>query len=178
MQYNDPKKLCVIRILDKPLRKMRNLLLSFLLISLLYGCIDCGPQEELVAGINIYGDSLKLINVHALGATDQHLFLPLNQLNNNPSGYFDFPISLHADSTTYIFEFENRIDTLTLFYKRVFYYRKGCGFVVDAEIPDNYKSYNSTFKKVNVQYTSYIYEGRVTLFNGGGKGGINVGIQL
>jgi hypothetical protein len=49
-------------------------------------------------------------------------------------GHYFLPLSLHADSVTYVFESPNRSDTLTLFYTRKFYFEsRRCGYVVQIE---------------------------------------------
>ena len=160
---------------------MKKLLPLLFIILVLYGCIDCGPQQELTVEVsfNRIKDSLHLKHVYALGALDQQLFNRQTEDFNN-SQYIPtltFPISLLADSTTYVFEFENRTDTLTLFYQRDFYYKKNCGFVVDTKRPARLEDSKSTFSQVNVFYDSYLME-RITLTGGIGGGGINVNITL
>ena len=44
------------------------------------------------------------------------------------------PLSLHADSVTYLFDSENRTDTLTILYtRRVFFESERCGLVTEFE---------------------------------------------
>ena len=158
---------------------MKKLLPLLFIILVLYGCIDCGPQQELTARVNFSGvkDSIHLNQVYALGALDQQSFKKQTEDFNQLHSQLQFPISLLADSTTYVLEFDNRTDTLTLFYQRDFYYKKNCGFVVDTKRPARLEDSKSTFSQVNVFYDSYLME-RITLTGGIGGGGINVNITL
>lgn len=160
---------------------MKNLLPLLLLILILYGCIDCGPQKELTVSINFNQgkDSLHLNKVEAIGALDQQIFqkqvVDFNTANPFPD--LTLPISLNADSTTYIFEFDNRMDTLTLFYQRDFHYKNNCGFVTDTKRPASRYESKSTFKEVYVYYESYIkYD--ITFLSSLGGGGISLRITL
>jgi hypothetical protein len=160
---------------------MKNPLPLLLLILILYGCIDCGPQKELTVGINFNRgkDSLHLKKIEAIGALDQQIFekqvVDFNTSQSFPD--LSLPISLNADSTTYIFEFDNRVDTLTLFYQRDFHYKNNCGFVTDTKRPASPYESKSTFQQVHVSYESYI-KYKVTLTSSLGGGGINVGVTL
>lgn len=161
---------------------MRNLLPLFLIFFGSYGCSDCGPQKELSASIYINKGKehvIPLTKVYALGALDQQIFQKqVEDFNTgNPFPSFNFPISLHADSTTYVFEFEIRTDTLTLFYKRDFYYKKNCGFVTDTQSPGTWRTSKSTFSEVNVSYQSYLTRD-ITLTGSKGGEGISVNISL
>jgi hypothetical protein len=67
-----------------------------------------------------------------------------------------FPLNLNSDSTTYIFTRPNRIDTLTVYYKkRIYNASNTCGYVLDLEAPTSGKTYSTTFKKIEVEYYSY-----------------------
>ena len=163
---------------------MKIILLLFLSALLLSSCIDCGPQRELTIQLSIEADAdtFLLKKVTAPGAIDLSIFDKQVNSYDSQSYYarlrdFNFPISLNADSTTYIFEFENRTDTLTLFYTRDFSYKNGCGFVVDAERPASLTETKSTFKDVYVEYDSYIEDGNVSWLGSGG-GGIYVRASL
>lgn len=153
---------------------MKNTLLLLIIICpFLNSCRDCGPQAEPEISIffsSFGSESLTLNKIHALNAQNQDVFQEQNNQSNIGSHSFFFPISLHADSTTYIFEFENRIDTLTIFYKREFYHKHNCGFVVDALEPVNSVTNKSTFSEVDVSYTPYVGYGKSpssTHYNGG-----------
>lgn len=125
---------------------------------LLLGCVFCGPQEELTVVIrstNTLLDSAKVDSVFALNALDS-----IGQLvSKNITGMHSFPISLRADSTTYVYKYEGSkktADTLTIFYEREFRYKGDCGFVVNANKPRDGRTHRSTFKKVEVRYGTYI----------------------
>lgn len=148
----------------------------------MYGCFDCGPQRELTASLYInkgQKPAIPLRRVYALGALDQQIFQKqVEDFNTgNPFPDFTFPISLNADSTTYVFEFETRTDTLTLFYKRDFYYKDKCGFVTDTQSPGTWRNNKSTFSEVNVIYQSYLRRD-ITLMGSNGGEGISVNISL
>lgn len=73
----------------------------------------------------------------------------------NTFGSF-FPLNLNSDSTTYIFTRSNRIDTLTVYYKkRIYNASNTCGYVLDLEAPASGKTYTTTFKRIEVEYRSY-----------------------
>lgn len=164
---------------------MKIIILLFFLALLLSGCIDCGPQKELTIRllINAYPDTFLLKKVTAPGAIDLSIFDAQVKSNASQSYYnqsrdFTVPISLNADSTTYIFEFENRTDTLTLFYSRDFYYKDGCGFVVDAKYPNTPFETKSTFKYVHVDYQSYILDEKIRPFGTSEGPGISIEVSL
>ncbi|MEO6684763.1 MAG: hypothetical protein ABIN24_02320 [Dyadobacter sp.] len=159
---------------------MKFILLILLSAFLLSGCIDCGPQAELSVRLSIssYPDTFQLKKVTAPGALDLSVFQQKNGEYNSTSGSFTFPISLNADSTTYIFEFKNRTDTLTLFYSRDFHYKDGCGFVVDAKRPSSIYETKSTFKNVYVDYQSYILDEKIGLFGPSEGSGISIEASL
>lgn len=67
-----------------------------------------------------------------------------------------FPLNLNSDSTTYIFTRPNRIDTLTVYYKKHIYNASNtCGYILDLEAPASGKTYTTTFKRIEVEYRSY-----------------------
>ncbi|GLU50688.1 hypothetical protein [Dyadobacter frigoris] len=161
---------------------MKIIMHIFFFTLLLSGCIDCGPQKELTIRLSIDADTFLLKKVTAPGAIDLSIFD--EQVKNYTShSYsqlkdFTFPISLNADSTTYIFEFENRTDTLTLFYARDFSYKNGCGFVVDAKYPNSSFETKSTFKYVHVDYQSYILDEKIRPFGTSEGPGISIEASL
>jgi hypothetical protein len=139
---------------------MKPLLLILLLSPLLHSCKDCGPQQELDARVSISGQPSRLNKAQAIGALSQDIFNNLADKELRTTHTFDVPISLHTDSTTYIFEFENRTDTLTIYYKRKFYHKDGCGFVVDLVESAGDRTYQSTFSKVDVSFQPYVLSER------------------
>ncbi len=163
---------------------MKIIIHLFLSALLLSGCIDCGPQKELTIRLSIgaYPDTFLLKKVTAPGAIDLNIFD--QQIKNytshsySQSRDYTFPISLNADSTTYIFEFETRTDTLTLFYARDFHYKNGCGFVVDAKRPNSQFETKSTFKDVYVDYQSYILDEKISFLGPSEGSGISVQVSL
>ncbi|MCF2446154.1 hypothetical protein L0657_19510 [Dyadobacter sp. CY345] len=160
---------------------MKKLLPLLFIILVLYGCTDCGPQQELSVRIRFdrTKDSLYLNQIQAIGALDQKVFKEQTEYFNKYQefSFTGLPISLLADSTTYVFNFNNRTDTLTLFYQRDFYYKENCGFVVDTKRPAKLQETISTFSQVRAEYESYIME-EVTLKGGIGGQGISLNITL
>ncbi len=160
---------------------MKKLLPLLFIILVLYGCTDCGPQQELSVSIRFdrTKDSLYLNQIHAIGALDQKSFKEQTEYFNKYQefSFAGLPISLLADSTTYVFEFNNRTDTLTLFYQRDFYYKENCGFVVDTKRPTRPEESKSTFSAVEVFYDSYLKK-NITLTSADGGGGISLNITL
>lgn len=149
---------------------MKNTLLFLFLLVILASCEHCGPQKELSLRIYLHGDTLKLDSISALNALNQTTFREQVKLQSPGSRQFDLPMSLLADSTTYIFAFKSRTDTLTVFYKRDFSYKNGCGFIVDAHSPDSPTRTKSTFKKVNVTYEPYVSNKPPSIEANGGNG--------
>jgi hypothetical protein len=80
-----------------------------------------------------------------------------DQYARNQWGFL-LPLSLNADSVTYVLDFETRVDTCTVFYKRKFFYKDKCGFVFDIERTNTVNS-RTTFQDVQVTYQSYIPRG-------------------
>jgi hypothetical protein len=84
------------------------------------------------------------------------------------------PVSLHADSVTYLFDGENRTDTLTIFYTRRFFFEsEKCGMVVEIRGEPLAQRVRTTFGSATVVFTEEewglgqtrrnIYEVRITL---------------
>lgn len=120
----------------------------------LSGCGDsCPPDSEPNFRLTISSEEpLKLQNIKAIGAIDTSF------LSN--VGYYEreylslnLPLSLLSDSVTYVFNFDSRIDTLTVFYKRDFEREEECGFVLKVAQPKS-QPYRSTFRQVDVYFTS------------------------
>jgi len=157
---------------------MKSLLPAILILSGIcaQSCIDCGPQAELTARINFSGDSIRLDSIYAQDARDQR---PMNaHLPKTKVSYLelDLPISLHSDTTTYIFRFPNRIDTLSIHYRRTFSYKGGCGFINDATEPSQGSHYESTFRSVDIIYAPYVRTGKVSWTDPVPGGGILIRI--
>ncbi|GAB2783800.1 hypothetical protein GCM10027275_29820 [Rhabdobacter roseus] len=136
------------------------ILLLALLSLALSGCFrDCGWQEEPLVHIE-YSGPKTFRSVSALGARDLTAFEPLPAPKpGSDSSYhrtsYSFPLSLLADSTTYLFFSDTRVDTLTIHYQRYFYPKRGCDFV--AKIRANWAKqvHSSTFKEVTVEFYDY-----------------------
>ncbi len=64
------------------------------------------------------------------------------------------PVSLHADSVTYLFDRENRTDTLTIFYTRRFFFEsEKCGMVVEITGQPLAQRVRTTFGSASVIFT-------------------------
>ncbi|WP_414617800.1 hypothetical protein [Dyadobacter sp. 32] len=135
---------------------MKHFLLSLLLIlPLLNGCQECGPQKELTVDVSISGTPNRLKKITALGVLNDEKLKEQSDSTLKDYWMLKLPISLNSDQTTYIFEFENRTDTMAIFYVRDFYYEDGCGFVADVKSARGL----STFSNLSVSATSYIGKG-------------------
>lgn len=143
---------------------MKHLLLIVFLSAVitLQSCVDCGPQAELTARINFSRDSIRLDSIHALDAFNQQTMNA--QLLKTKVSYLELnlPISLRSDTTTYIFRFANRMDTLSIYYRRTFRYKGGCGFINNATEPSGEKHYESTFRSVEIIYDTYVRPGKLS----------------
>lgn len=141
-------------------------------------CIDCGPQAELSARIFFTADSLKLDSVYALNAVSQKA---IRQQTDNfaPQHYYSLslPISLVSDTTTYVFRFTERVDTLSIYYQRIFRTKSGCGFITDAQKPATGKGYHSTFSKTDIHYETYVNPDVQPWSNAEPGAGISIRIQ-
>lgn len=142
-------------------------------------CDRCPPETE--PNFRFYlqsEDTLKLKSIRALGAINNFRF---DQFGDDryatQSWDFLLPLSLNADSVTYVLDFEVRVDTCTIFYKRRFFHQENCGFVVDIEAPKDATS-KTTFQDVQVSYESYIPTSRGGLFGNPEIIGLQVRAQL
>lgn len=122
----------------------------FFICALCYLLCSCGEQcgitaEPVVAIQFPFGIETTISKVSVLGA-----------LQDVPKERFQFPLNLNADSTAYIFTQSNRIDTLTVYYKKSIYNASNtCGYVLDLEAPASGKIHRTTFKQIEVEYRSY-----------------------
>ena len=118
----------------------------------LSSCRECGPQAEPMVSVEYIGRRT-FQSITALGAVNDSL---LRRIDSDHYSY-PLPLSLLADSTTYLFVSETRVDTLTIRYRRLFYDQKGCGFVVDIAKPAGYApGHYTTFQRVEIDYGSYV----------------------
>ncbi|WP_353723085.1 hypothetical protein [Dyadobacter sp. 676] len=159
---------------------MKQLLPIVLILSIIgaQSCIDCGPQAELSAMVYFQGDSLKLDSVYALNAVSQEAIdQQLKDLSSGLHYPITLPISLVSDTTTYVFRFAERTDTLSIYYQRIFRYKGGCGFITDAREPATARQYYSTFSKTNIYYDTYVTPGRQSWTNAGPGAGISIRVE-
>ncbi|SEJ44049.1 hypothetical protein SAMN05216327_110137 [Dyadobacter sp. SG02] len=159
---------------------MKHLLPIILILSGIFAqsCIDCGPQAELSARIYFTGDSLKLDSVYALNAVSQEA-IRLQTDNFTPQHYYSIslPISLVSDTTTYVFRFTERIDTLSIYYQRIFRYKGGCGFITDAKEPTTPSRYYSTFAETDIHYDTFVNTGLQPWINAEPAPGMSIFIR-
>lgn len=156
---------------------MKQLLPVILLLSgiVVQSCVDCGPQAELSARIR-FSESYKLDSVYALNAISQETIT--RQLTDASPGQVDeLPISLLSDTTTYVLHSGGRIDTLSIYYQRIFRYKGGCGFVTDAREPATGSHYSSTFSKTEIYYDTYVRPGQQPWFSSNPGAGISIYIE-
>ncbi len=133
--------------------KLLRILILLTLPWITTSCYDCGPMGEPFVEISLPQKD-QLIRISALGAKSDSIFN-----RDTMSLYFSysrFPISLLQDSTTFLFHFPDHVDTLTLYYQRVFDTSKKCGYYNDIKAPERGPYYRSTFPKVHVEYHSYL----------------------
>ena len=141
-------------------------------------CIDCGPQAELSAHIYFPGDSLKLDSVYALNAVSQEAIRQQTD-NFTPQHFYSLslPISLVSDTTTYVFRFTERVDTLSIYYQRIFRYKGGCGFITDAKEPNTPNRYYSTFGETDIHYDAFVNAGPQPWINAEPAPGMSIWIR-
>jgi len=159
---------------------MKHFLLVILILSgiCVQSCIDCGPQAELSARVYFEHDSLKLDSVYALNAVSQEAIR--QQTDNFTQRHYysiSLPISLISDTTTYVFRFTERIDTLSVYYQRVFRDKGGCGFITDAKAPSTASRYYSTFSKTEIYYDTFVNPGLQSWINADPAAGMSIWIQ-
>ncbi len=138
----------------------------------LAGCYDCGPRAEPTISLSVSRSETptsSLQSVSAIGVKSDSLFRQFSIKGSSGSG--QLPLSLLQDSTTYLFYFADRVDTLTLFYKRIFDTCSECGYYLDIAEPDG-PHFHSTFSNTTATY--YPYTGKVEGLNGSGAYGILV----
>ena len=144
----------------------------------IHSCIDCGPQAELSASVHFEHDSLILDSVYALNAVSQEAIRQQTD-NFTPRHYYSIslPISLISDTTTYVFRFTERVDTLSVYYQRIFRDKGGCGFITDAKAPPTSSRYYSTFSKTEIHYDTYVNPGLQPWINADPAAGMSIWIQ-
>lgn len=139
-------------------------------------CVDCGPQAELSARFRFNSKALKLDSVYALNAVSQDAIT--RQLVDPTLGSLDIlPLSLLSDTTTYVFRFAERTDTLSIYYQRIFRYKGGCGFITDAREPATVPHYYSTFSKTEIHYDTYVRPGQQPWFSSDPGAGITIYVE-
>ncbi|MBD0256666.1 MAG: hypothetical protein ICV83_13185 [Cytophagales bacterium] len=91
---------------------------------LLAGCKDeCFYPKEPALGLLVNG-----------GGKFRRVYSPDGRDVPTRNGQPVLPISLHADSVTYLFDGESRTDTLTIFYTRRFFFEsEKCGLVAEID---------------------------------------------
>jgi hypothetical protein len=133
-------------------------LLPFLTVFLAAKCRDCYPSREPELKAIFYQDSLEtdisFQKVYGLGGK--------NTIHKK-NGYYYLPISLHADSVTYIFESGILTDTVTFYYSRTFaFHSERCGY--EAKFYED--KIATTFSTASFSFLSdrkYVYEAYIYL---------------
>lgn len=140
----------------------------FLLISgAAVSCYDCGPQAEPYLTLSVNSPNFPLQRISAMGVKSDSAF----EAFLLPDSYGQLPLSILQDSTTYLFYFSDRVDTLTLFYKRIFDTRRECGYYLDIVEPDGPR-FHSTLANTEVNYSPYT--GKIEGLFGSNAHGISV----
>lgn len=143
---------------------------------ILQNCIDCGPQAELSASVYFNRDSPRPDSIYAFKALDQKV-IDQAESNTSPYGPFQLPISLVSDTTTYIFRTGDHLDTLSIYYKRIFRYKGGCGFINDVTEPSHGNHYKTTFRSVEISYDTYVRPGKQSWTNDEPGTGMSIRIE-
>lgn len=122
------------------------IIVFFLLLYVVSGCKDdCYPFQEPELKILFYDNNKEVFprfkRVYGVGSSQN-----LSPKDN----YYRLPISLNSDSVSYLFENANRTDTLTLFYKRNFYFdSERCGYVTEiAQTTVPYTSFTTVLSLI------------------------------
>jgi hypothetical protein len=137
-------------------------LLSLLALACLTGCYEeeCGINAEpvitLAFPLNFTGPPLIFDRIRILNSIKNITNAEISiGAKNYPNDLF-LPVDLRTNSTTYIFERNNRTDTLTVFYQQKIYdVNKRCGYILDLEAPISGPQFRSTFKRAKIDYYSY-----------------------
>lgn len=138
-------------------------ILSILLLTGSSGCEYCGPAAEPIVKFQFNPASTTLPG----SSLFSRVFSPNGAVSRSAvsaSLPLSLPLSLTADSTTYIFVRPNRTDTLTVFYRRTFSYQSTkCGYVLDLDEPTGRRIMKSTFPN-----SSAYFDRRTGLLSGPG----------
>ena len=126
--------------------------------SIAVGCYDCGPRAEPTITLSLHLDTLQAIRrISALSAKSDSAFS--NFELGRYYGTARLPVSLLQDSTTFLLYADNRVDTLTLFYKRIFDTKRECSYYVDLTAPEAGPPFRTSLNQpVQVEYSSYLGE--------------------
>lgn len=123
---------------------MKRLILLLLLIPPLLSLKcgrDCYPHKEPELKVVFSLGDIPFQRVYGLGGKGDI---------NRRDGVYYLPVSLHADSVTYVFEHPPRIDTLTILYSRKFFFEsEQCGYEVDL----GGGNVTTTFTEARVNFT-------------------------
>lgn len=102
---------------------------------------DCFPSQEPVLKVIFFQTNPSFERIYGLGGKG-NIF--------KKDGYYYLPVSLRADSVTYIFEHSSNTDTLTIFYSRNFFFEsERCGY--EVELAGG--SVTTTFTDARVNFT-------------------------
>ncbi|GAB4028514.1 hypothetical protein [Spirosoma gilvum] len=128
-----------------------------------WSCEDCGPSDEPILTLQLSAQTaFQIDTLYGIGATGKPV-QPFSSKASGPYVIFQLPINLNADSTRYAFVIDKHLETITVYYKRNFYYKNGtCGYVFDLypSATDPLRNVQLTRGKVdNIYYTQNSFNG-------------------
>ncbi len=156
-------------------------LLILIVISVtLCACEDCGPTDEPTLYLTIQSQiPFRVDTLYGLGATGQFAGRP-DFSSTAISNYQLLPLNLNADSTRYALTIDGRSATITVYYRRNFYYKNPqCGYVFDLQSPssDIRRQARTTRGTIaSVKYAQNLFDGG--FLRSGTDTGIHLSIQL
>ena len=133
---------------------------------------ECGVTSEPTLSLQFTWLTSKPVftKIRVIGSSKDIPSVGVKSSSKMSYGDVYLPLNLNESHTTYIFEQQGRIDTLTVFYSTTVRNFKRCGHLLDIVKPTSGRTISTTFKRVEVQYGSYYYG------NNSSGGGLNVQI--
>lgn len=128
---------------------MKYILTILFLANLFQSCTKCGDNSEPHADIHFNNVDMEVDSIKALHSDDFILFEVKNR---------GFPLSMVSDTTTYLFFKDDKIDTISIQYKRNFTYQSDeCGFIINLSDFQNLPQ--TTFDSIKFYIGYYEYDG-------------------
>ena len=153
---------------------MKRGFISGLLLGFLFSCTEeCGIIAEPTLAIIFPFTANKPVftKIRAIDGVKEIPKEGVKSSTIHSYGDIYLPLNLNADHTTYIFEQLNRVDTFTVFYKKIVYdINKKCGYILDLEAPKLGNKIITTFKRTEVQYYGYYSKQKSFTYREGGGG--------